>query len=216
MKRSRILDLEAPSTTDNPTDEGDEPFESIVDLDADDDDDDEEETYAVEDLEAEEEETESEETEPSHSELDNTPSPEPHYGLSSLHKHVALDASDSEDSFEGSLEKSQLKLGMSPLYRIYYVFYLLCLLRVLSIVELNFLEDESDNEDAGAFASGIGALEAEAEDEDDDDSVDMLVQDADYIPGATSEQAIVEPIPVFLWRKVISQFYIFLRKSLCV
>ena len=120
VKRSRVLDLEAPSATDNPTDEGDKPFESIVDLDADDDDDDdEEEPYAVEDLEAEEEETESEETsetEPSHSELDSTLSPEPHYGLSSLHKHVALDASDSEDSVEGSVEKSQLKLGMSIFY----------------------------------------------------------------------------------------------------
>ena len=78
------------------------------------------------------------------------------------------------------------------------------------------LEEESDAEDADAFASGIRALEAEAEDEDDDDSVDMLVQDADYIPGATSEQAIVEPIPVFLWRKVISYVLFILRKALCV
>lgn len=64
------------------------------------------------------------------------------------------------------------------------------------------LVEEDSEDESGAFASGIGALEAEADEEDDDDSVDMLVQDADYIPGATNERAIVEPIPVFFWRKV--------------
>lgn len=114
-KRSRVLDLEAPFTIDNPRDECDEPLQSIVDLDADVDDDSEEEPYDVEDLEAEEEEEEEEEdteseetseTEPSHSD-GVSPSPEPHYSLSSIHKPVALEDSDSE----GSVEKTPLKLG---------------------------------------------------------------------------------------------------------
>ena len=118
VKRTRVLDLEAPSTTDNQTDDGDEQLGSIVDLDADDDED-EDEPYAVEDLEAdeeeeeEEEETESEET----SEMGLSPSKEVvqkssrglHHGLSALHNPGpgALDASDSD----GFSEKSPLKLG---------------------------------------------------------------------------------------------------------